>query len=102
MATVDTSSEKLTLFVAMSTSASQDALQQRMLKPEFFMGPTTERAWIPMNKSPEEALKRPERGENDVHPKRDYRVVQIGKHGVSTATSMKQSAARSLVISSCS
>ena len=66
----------------MSTSASQDALQQRMLKPEFFMRPTTERAWIPMNKSPEEALKRahwgaPERGENDLHPKHDFRVFQI-------------------------
>ena len=82
MATVDTSSDKLTLFAAMSTSASQDALQQSMLKPEFFMRPTTERAWIPMNKSPEEALKRAhwgadERGEKDLHPKRDFRVFQI-------------------------
>ena len=82
MSTVDTSSYKLTLFAAMSTSASQEALQQRMLKPEFFMKTTTERAWIPMNKSPEEALKRahwgaPERGENDLHPKRDFRVFQI-------------------------
>ena len=82
MAKVDTSSEKLTLFAAMSTSASQEALQQRMLKPEFFTKTTTERAWIPMNKSPEEALKRahwgaPERGENDLHPKLDFRVFQI-------------------------
>ena len=82
MAKVDTSSEKLTLFVAMSTSASQDALQQSMIKPEFFMSPTEERDWIPMNKSAEEALKRAhwgagERGEKDLHPKHDFRVFQI-------------------------
>ena len=82
MSTVDTSSYKLTLFAAMSTSASQDALQQSMIKPEFFMSPTNERAWIPMNKSAEEALKRahwgaPERGENDLDPKDDFRVFEI-------------------------
>ena len=73
MATVDTSSEKLTLYAAMSTSASQEALEQRMLKPEFFMGPTTERAWIPMSTSAEDALNRArwgavERGETKLDP----------------------------------
>ena len=82
MSTVDTSSYKLTLFAAMSTTTSEDTLQQSMIKPEFFMSPTNERAWIPMSKSAEEALKRArwgadERGETDLHPKLDFRVVKI-------------------------
>ena len=82
MSTVDTSSYKLTLFAALSKSAAQVALQQGMIKPEFFMSPTEERDWIPMNKSPQEALQRAhwgadERGEKDLHPKCDFRVFQI-------------------------
>ena len=80
MSTVETSSYKLTLFAAMSKSASQVALQQGMIKPEFFMSPTEERDWIPMKKSPQEALQRAhwgadERGEKDLHPKHDFRVL---------------------------
>ena len=46
------------------------------------MNPTDERAWIPMSTSAEDALNRArwgavERGETNLDPKLDFRVVQI-------------------------
>ena len=73
MSTVNTSSFKLTLFAGMSTAAAAEAQQHDMLKPELFMKPSNERAWIPMSTSAEDALNRArwgavERGETKLDP----------------------------------
>ena len=66
----------------MSTAAAAEAQQQDMLKPELFMKPSNERAWIPMSTSAAEAMVRArrgaeERGEMNLRPKHDFRIVQI-------------------------
>ena len=82
MSTVDTSSFKFTLYAGMSTAAAAEVQQQQMIKPEFFMTPSNTRAWIPMSSSAAEALERArwgaeERGEMNLRPKHDFRIVQI-------------------------
>ena len=86
---VKTSSEKLTLYASMTMKASEKALQESVLRPEFFMIPTPERCWIPMSSSPEKALERAlwtakELGENVIDPKKDLVVFEIvfTAHGV--------------------
>ena len=74
MSIVDTSTFKLTLFAGMSTAAAAEAQQQDMLKPELFMKPSNERAWIPMSTSAAEAPV--------------FSPHEIGNHIASTATSL--------------
>ena len=66
----------------MSTAAAAQVQQQQMIKPDFLMTPSNTRAWIPMSSSAAEALERvrwgaEERGEANLHPKHDFRIVQI-------------------------
>ena len=82
MSIVNTSSFKLTLFAGMSSTAAADAQLQNKIKPEFFMTLANNRAWIPMSTCAADALERArwgaeERGETNLHPKHDFRVVQI-------------------------
>ena len=76
--------------------ASQEALEQGMLRPEFFMLTTPERRWIPMRSSPQGALERAlwgakELGEDVCDPKKDLVVVEIvfTAHGVGYFHTMK-------------
>ena len=94
---VKTSSEKLTLYAGMTMKASEKALQEGMLRPEFFMITTAERCWIPMSSSPQGALERAlwgakELGEVVSDPKTDLVVVEIvfTAHGVGYFHTMKK------------
>ena len=93
---VKTSSEKLTLYAGMTMKASEKALQESVLRPEFFMITTAERCWIPMSSSPQGALERAlwgakELGEDVRDPKKDLVVVEIvfTAHGVGYFHTMK-------------
>lgn len=93
---VKTSSEKLTLYAGMTIKASEKALKDGMLRPEFFMITTPERCWIPMSSSPQGALERAlwgakELGEDVRDPKKDLVVVEIvfTAHGVGYFHTMK-------------
>ena len=93
---VKTSSEKLTLYAGMTMKASEKALKEGMLRPEFFMITTDKRCWIPMRNTPEKALERAlwgakELGEVVSDPKKDLVVVEIvfTAHGVGYFHTMK-------------
>ena len=86
---VETSSEKLTLYAGMTMKASEKALEESVLRPEFFMIPSDERRWIPMSISPVKAVERAlwtakELEENVTDIKKDLVVFEIvfTAHGV--------------------